>query len=322
MRFIVLGVGAIGGTVAAALTSSGQEVVGIARGAQLEAIRSSGLMLHTPEGARRAHFACVAAPSDIDFRPDDVILLATKTQHTAAALDQLAAAGVTRQPVFCLQNGVENERLALRRFANVHGVTVMMPADFVTPGEVAAFGVPRHGIFDIGRFPAGSDDTDVAVADAFNAAQIAAFVVPDVMRSKYGKLLMNLGNIVDAALGPDADTKPIVARLRAEAETVLKAAGIPWRDVGASDPRRDELMRIAPIEGVTRTGSSSTQSLVRATGSIETDYLNGEIVLLGRLHGVPTPLNGWFLDLSVRMLRDGIVPGTVAREEIEAALAA
>ena len=40
-----------------------------------------------------------------------------------------------------------------------------------------------------------------------------------------------------------------------------------------------------------RPGASSWQSLARGTGSIEADYLNGEIVLLGRLHGVATPVN-------------------------------
>ena len=71
--------------------------------------------------------------------------------------------------------------------------------------------------------------------------------------------------------------------------TALQAAGIAWHDVGASDPRRDALMRYAPIEGVARSGGSTTQSLARGAGSVETDYLNGEIVLLGRLYAVPVP---------------------------------
>ena len=50
MRAIVYGIGAIGGTVAAALALAGQEVVGIARGAQLEAVRAGGLLLRTPGG--------------------------------------------------------------------------------------------------------------------------------------------------------------------------------------------------------------------------------------------------------------------------------
>ena len=63
--------------------------------------------------------------------------------------------------------------MALRRFAEVHGVTVMMPATFAVPGEVAAFATPRRGVFDIGRFPSGSDDADRALAAALEAAGIA-----------------------------------------------------------------------------------------------------------------------------------------------------
>ena len=61
-----------------------------------------------------------------------------------------------------------------------------------------------------------------------------------------------------------------------------------------------------------RPGGSTTQSLARGTGSIETDWLNGEIVLLGRLHGVPTPANGYFLGLGARLVREGRGPGAVA----------
>jgi 2-dehydropantoate 2-reductase len=319
MRIIVLGIGAVGGTVAAALALAGHEVVGIARGAQLMAVRERGLKLRSPGDEQVARFECVGSPAEVRFRPDDAIVLATKTQHTDEALKQLAAAGVTNKPIFCAQNGVENERLALRRFPNVHGVTVMLPADFLVPGEVAAFGAPRHGIFDIGRFPSGADDADEALAEALTLAGIEGFVEPEVMKGKYGKLLMNLYNVVEAALGPDCDGGEIRSALRAEGEAVLAAAGIEWRDVG-SDPRREKLMTIQEIPGVDRTGSSSTQSIARGAGSIESDYLNGEIVLLGRLHGVPTPLNAGFGRLGARLVREGLRPGSIDREEVRATL--
>ena len=69
-----------------------------------------------------------------------------------------------------------------------------------------------------------------------------------------------------------------------------------------------------------RAGGSTWQSLRRATGSIETDYLNGEIVLLGRLHSIPTPAN----ELVQRAMRDlagrGGLPGTVAEADLLSAL--
>ena len=322
MRVIVYGLGAIGGTVAAALALAGQEVVGIARGAQLGAVRGGGLTLRTPAGARSARFDCFGDPAEIGIGPDDAILMTMKTQDTAAALERLRAAGVEEQPIFCVQNAVANERMALRLFPNVHGVTVMMPATFTTPGEVVVSSEPRYGIFDVGRYPAGSDADDAAMAAAFEAGNIAAFVTPEVMASKYGKLLLNLHNIVEAALGRGIETKAIDALLRAEAEAALAAAGIAWREVGAGDPRRKALMGDRPVAGVDRPGGSSTQSLARGTGSIETDWLNGEVVLLGRLHGVPVPANAWFVGLSQRLLSRGAKPGAVSLAEVEAGLAA
>jgi 2-dehydropantoate 2-reductase len=322
MRFIIYGVGAIGGTVAAALSLSGREVIGIARGAQLDAIRSGGLLLRTPDKEVRARFSCVADPAEIGFGPDDAILLTMKTQDTLAALERLRAAGVSGQPIFCIQNGVTNERLALRRFANIHGVTVMMPAGFAAPGEVNAFSSPRHGVFDIGRYPSGADRDDEVLVEAFNAANIAAFVTPDVMASKYGKLIMNLSNILEAALGSGVDTKRFTVVLQAEAKAAFAAAGVAWRDVGESDPRRGALVQSRPIAGVGRSGNSSAQSLARGTGSIETDYLNGEVALLSRLHGLASPANDYFVTLSARMVREKLKPGAITMDEVEAGLRA
>lgn len=316
MRIVVYGVGAIGGTVAAALALSGQDVVGIARGAQLEAIRANGLRLRTPDGDRVARFDCIADPKEIHHRGDDMIVLAVKTQDTPAALERLRETGHLDTPLFCAQNGVENERLALRLTPSVHGVTVMMPAAFLTPGEVAAFSTPRHGIFVLGRWPSGSDEDDARMAAALEAANIAAFVDDAVSESKYGKLLLNLRNALEAMLGPGADTDRFYRPLVAEAQAVYAAAGIRWRDIGPADTRRAALMRQGEVAGLDRTGGSSTQSLARGTGTIETDWLNGEIVLLGRLHGVPTPANAFLTALSTILARRGARPGAVTPEEM------
>jgi 2-dehydropantoate 2-reductase len=322
MRIIVYGVGAIGGTIAAALARAGQPVAGIARGSRLAAITDRGLLLRTPDAEARVRFPCHADPAEAGIGPGDAILLTMKTQDTGPALERLRAAGVTDQPIFCVQNGVANERLALRRFPNVHGVTVMMPAAFLAADEVVASSTPRHGMFDIGRYPHGSDAADAALAAALEAANIGGFVSDAVMESKHGKLLLNLANVVEAALGVDADKEAFADLLRAEGRAVYDAAGIRWRDVGAADPRRDALMRQAAVPGFARIGGSSTQSLARDAGSIETDYLNGEIVLLGRLHGVPVPANEYAAALGARLVRERLKPGAVGVAEVAAGLAA
>jgi len=320
MKFVIYGVGAIGGVLAAKLALSGVEVVGVARGPQLDAINRQGLLLRTPDGEQRIDLQVVADPETLSFAPDDVIVLAMKTQDTPFALQRLRAAHVVEQAIVCAQNGVTNERFALRRFANVYAMTVILPSTFVVPGEVNAFGAPHAGILDLGRYPSGTDAVAEAIAAALSHAGFASVVDPDIMQAKYGKLLQNLGNIVDAALVP-GDNEAILKAARAEAETVYRAAGIAWRDVGADDPRRQAMMHMEKIEGIDRVGSSTAQSLVRHTGSIETDYLNGEIVLLGRLHDVPTPVNTYFSLLAQRMIGEKLKPRSIAPGEVERELA-
>ena len=112
MRFIVYGAGAIGGTLGARLAQAGEEVVLIARGAQLEALRASGLRLVTPDAVTQQQLPVVGHPGEIAFRAGDVVLLTTKTQDTDAALrDLLLATAGADIPVVCAQNGVENERI-------------------------------------------------------------------------------------------------------------------------------------------------------------------------------------------------------------------
>ncbi len=321
MRFIIYGIGAIGGTFAAALARAGHDVLGIARGRMLEAIRSNGgLTFRTPSGSGLVSFPVAATPQDVAFRPDDIIFLTMKGQDTGAALEALREAGVTTQAIVCAQNGVNNERLALRLFPSVYAMTVMLPADYVTPGEVICYGRPKLGMVDIGRYPRGLDDTVASIATAMDSAGFAAFPLEQVMPSKYGKLRENLGNVIEAAVGHGARTAAMMRPVQTEADEVYAAAGIEPVAIGNADPRRKGLMEMGPVEGVARTGGSSVQSLKRGTGSIETDYLNGEIVLLGRLHGVPTPLNDALVAIGHELIRKGAGPGSMSEAELRTRL--
>lgn len=317
MRFIIYGVGAIGGGVAAKLVHSGTEVVGIARGAMLDAIRAGGLTIETPVGNEHAAFPCVAGPGEIEFREDDIILLCMKTQDTPKALNDLRSAGVHAQPIVCFQNGVENERLALRVFPNVYGAVVMMPASYLKPGVVQVYGQPKPGIIDVGRYPRGKDEVCERIAGALTAADFVSEAHDNVMHAKYGKLVVNLGNAVQASLGLEARFGPYFTAMQDEARAAFRAAGIDFEDVSFDNPRRQGVMKAVPIGGAERPGGSSWQSLARGSGSIETDYLSGEVVLLGRLYGVPTPVNEYFMNLVARMAATGAAPGSISQAQVE-----
>jgi hypothetical protein len=85
--------------------------------------------------------------------------------------------------------------------------------------------------------------------------------------------------------------------------------------------RRESMSKPAAVEGVTRVGGSTWQSLARRTGSTESDYLNGEIMLLGRLHGVATPANTALQHLSASMAREGRLPASFQPADVEALIA-
>jgi 2-dehydropantoate 2-reductase len=235
-----------------------------------------------------------------------------KSQHTAAALADLRAVAPREVPVACAQNGVANERMALRLFPNVHAIAVQCPTAYLEPGVVQAYAAPTTGILDVGRYPHGSDEVAAALALAFRAAGFDAEVKPDIMRWKYAKLLDNLGNAVEIVCGPPARRGPIARLAREEGVACLRAAGIDFAE--SRDPARGEAIRPRPVAGRERPGGSTWQSLARGAGSVETDYLNGEVVLLGRRHDVPTPVNELLQRLANEAVRGLRGPGLLSEQ--------
>jgi 2-dehydropantoate 2-reductase len=316
MRFVVFGAGAIGGVVGARLHQSGHEVALIARGAHYEAIRDRGLTFETPAEQVVQEVAVVDSPGGVDWRGDEVVLLAVKSQDTNGALIALRDRAPAHTPVVCLQNGVENERVALRLCEKVYAAVVMSPTAHLAPGIVQAYGTWMTGVIDLGCYPAGVDDLSAEIAEALEASHFSSQPRPDIVRFKYAKLISNLPNAVDAIVepGPQADDLSRVAQ--EEGRSVLDAAGIEF----VADEDNDVLARwkrldIQPIAGRERAGSSTRQSVVRGL-PVETDYLNGEIVLLARWHGVPAPVNQALCELSARHVRERRAPNSVSPGEV------
>src|SRR5690606_30144287 len=123
--------------------------------------------------------------------------------------------------------------------------------------------------------------------------------------------VMNLSNAVDAVTGAAGLASALPGLLAAEAEAVFQAAGIDPVPAEVEAERRGDLVRLRPVGGRRREGGSSWQSLARGLGTVESDYLNGEIALLGRLHGVPTPANDLLQRLAGRLAAAGGPPASI-----------
>lgn len=319
MRFVVLGAGAIGGVVGGRLAEHGHDVVLVARGDHGAAIAADGLLVRSPDREARIDVPVVAHPDDLRFEADDVVLLCVKGQHTVSALADLRTAPA-EVAIACLQNGVDNERQALRRTPNVYGVPVVLPATYLQPGVVDASSAPVTGILDVGRYPHGVDDRAERMAAAFASSTFSSHPHPQVMRFKWSKLLMNLANALEAAVGPTGRGSELLELAQAEAATVIAAAGIDAASREEDATRRGDLISLRRIGGERRGGGSTWQSLARGAGSVEADLLNGEIVLLGRLHGVATPVNALLQEVANDLARRGAAPGSLTEDDLRARL--
>jgi 2-dehydropantoate 2-reductase len=324
MRIVIFGAGGVGGVIGGRLfehhDAHGHDVVLVARGAHAEAMRAHGLTIHDPSHSVTLPVPVVDTIDQVPLDDADVVILTMKTQDSPAALQALAAHAPAGIGVACAQNGVENERLALRCFASVYAVCVILPATFLEPGVVDANGAPHNAVLDLGCYPYGVDDRVRALAQAFEHSGLASRAEPNVMRLKYTKLLLNLVNAFDALVAPGESTSPLFAQARAEAKACFAAAGIEYASTDEDRARREGVMHVTDIDGRPRKGGSTWQSFARGSRSTEIDWLNGEIVLLGRQHGVPTPVNAMLQQLARDAAREGWPPRSLRIGDLEARL--
>ncbi|HEY1832502.1 MAG TPA: 2-dehydropantoate 2-reductase N-terminal domain-containing protein [Acidimicrobiales bacterium] len=317
MRFVVFGAGAIGGSVGGRLFQQGFDVTLIARGAHAAALEK-GLVLEAPDESATLPIPVRTDVAAVSWTDDTVCLLAVKGQDTDAAMAALCLVAPPELSVVCMQNGVENERRVLRHFPNTYGMCVMCPATNLTPGVIQLHSAPVSGLLDLGRYPSGLDDTGREIAAALDATAFQSVARPDIMRWKYRKLLMNLANAVEALCGPDGRFSPLAREAQREGKDAMAAAGL---DVASSEEdreRRGDHIQLRNTTSGEWSGGSSWQSLARGTGSIEAEFLNGEIVLLGARHGVATPVNSLLQRLALQAAADGAGPGSWKVEELSA----
>jgi 2-dehydropantoate 2-reductase len=290
MRIIIYGAGAIGGVTGGKLALAGSDTLFIGRAHLVDALNEKGLKVISPSGSPTVRVKAVTGPDRIVFSADDVVFLTVKSQDTEAALTELKKY-VRDIPVFCFQNSVSNEEKTLQFFPRTYGVTVRLPAVYLKDGEVIARRDPP-GLFVIGRYPQGTDAIAEKVGQELRKAGFLIKVTPDVMPYKWDKLIANLANATGAitnARGREMDF--INQAVRNEARSIMRQAGIRW--ITDEEMARDWPESAAPPRGTidTEAQSSTWQSLARGTDSVETEYLNGEIVRLAAKLGLEAPLN-------------------------------
>jgi 2-dehydropantoate 2-reductase len=332
-RYVIIGAGAIGGTVGAMLARAGTPTVLVARGRHAEVLATAGITLRTPDGTFRTPVSAASAAEQVQLTDRDVLVFTTKTQQLDAALqewvdqpvhgpDGVVGTAGERLPAMIALNGVAGEEKALRYFRRVFGICVWLPAVHLDPGEVIVRSWPVAGQFHIARWPASTTTQDDAallsgLAETWSAAGIQVRTPNDVAPWKYNKLLSNLGNAVGALAAEAADTSEVVSALRVEGEKVLRHAGIEWISFETSTAARADGPTIRAIPGWNAGASNSTwQSLSRKTGNVESDFFNGEIVRIAHHHGITAPLNAALARAARSAVRNGAGPSRYSAAQL------
>lgn len=256
MRVAVIGAGAIGGFIAAALARSGIPVAVVARGKHLEAIREEGLRV---EGDLGSFTARVDAADDIrKLGRVDVLLLTFKAHQWPGFLDQLAPYAGSDVPIVTLQNGVpfwfartpplrtvdpEGRIGNLFSDSQTIGGVVHVSGHVAEPGKIVQSGGLRYLLAEAsGR----NGERVEGLVQTLRAAQLEAVVDDDLRRSLWYKLVGNASlNPVSAVTGLTIsqmlnDSK-IAARIRAlmiEALRVGRALGVAGDDVESAAEAR------------------------------------------------------------------------------------
>jgi len=334
MRFIMVGAGAIGGTLGGNLARVGYDVLFIEPWtAHRQAIHDKGLVIRGIGGLHTVQVLAVGRAEEVDFKDDDIVFMAVKSYHTAEAAAALRAVTALELPVFCSQNGIRNEEVVAQSFRHTHGVMLLIEAKVLTPGEVIH---TSWGPVGIGRFPEGLDDADHTVAAALEKAGFKVYTSGTIVRSKWNKLLRNLNNASHGLTGlsgqearNDSVMRQILAAVFEEGAHTLRAAGVPF-DPPPGEAPIDEAIRelrspdyVPPKipEGEELKGRPSLwQDLYHKRGRAEDDYFNGEIVRLAKQAGTSAPINAKLLELCTAVAEAKEPPGKYTPEELRTLL--
>lgn len=293
MRIAIVGAGGTGGGYGAALAHAGEDVVFIARGAHLAAMRSKGLRV---EGGRgETHVMPTQATDDpATVGPVDVVLFCVKLWDVESAGRQIRPMVGKETAVVTLQNGID----AHERLIPILGEQAVMPgvanisAVIAEPGVIRQTGTVMRMVF--GELDGSKSARGQAMAAACAGAGIDGVLSDAILTQLWMKFvllasnagMMALARLPIGHLREDPDIAPYFIAAYEEVVAVGRAAGIALPADAVE--RTLDFNRNAPAHLMASMGAD----LLRGN-RIELPWLSGKVIELGRKHGVPTPTHAF-----------------------------
>jgi 2-dehydropantoate 2-reductase len=307
LKIAIIGVGAIGGYLGTRLAHAGNEVTFIARGANLDALRTRGIRLIMGDGSELA-VPHVAATDDYGAAgPQDVVVLAMKAHQVEAVAPLLPKLFGPDTLVVPMQNGIpywyfhrhpgELEGTQVKSVdpngiierhipcGRVIGCVVYPAAELISPGVIKHIEGNR---FPVGEPDGSSSDRVNRLAQCFVEGGLQAPVLDDIRGEVWLKLWGNLtfnpisalSRATLAGICQYPLSRTLARAMMTEAQSVANKLGVTFR---------------VPLEkriaGAERVGHHKTSMLqdVEAGRTLEIDAVLGSVVELARLTDTPTP---------------------------------
>ncbi|MCC7257602.1 MAG: 2-dehydropantoate 2-reductase [Gammaproteobacteria bacterium] len=288
MRVCIVGCGAIGSLFAAHLARLKDVEVWAyeVNRAHVDAINATGLRL---SGFSQVHSHPKASADATKIPPCDFGIVATKSQHTRAAME--ATASVFRDAAVCsVQNGVGNEEIIAGFAPRVMRGTTFPAGRIVEPGHVQQDTGGKTWMGPFEPKPASMAEVE-ALAAKLTESGMETLAMADARGAQWTKLIFNaatnpIGALTGLPHGVACDQpqlRRLISGLAAEGVAVAKALGI----TPDSDPEK----LIDHAREVAYHHKASMLQDVLGKRATEVDALNGGIVRFGEEAGVPTPLN-------------------------------
>jgi 2-dehydropantoate 2-reductase len=293
MRIGVFGTGGVGGYFGGKLAQAGEEVIFIARGEHLTAIRQSGLRVDSPKGD--FHISPAQATDDPHAAgPVDCVLVGVKAWQVSGAAAAMKPMVGEQTVVLPLQNGVDAPRELAAELGVEHvlGGLCKISAQIVEPGHIRHMGMEPTVVFgEISQSPFTKGKME-RLREAFSRAGVVAETPADIQAAMWEKFLF-----IAAISGVGAVTRVPVGEVRSlpgsrrmleqvmeEIYAVALARGIKLSEDAVS-------RTMAFVDGLPAGSLPSMTRDILGGKPSELEYQNGAVVRMSQESGVPAPVN-------------------------------
>jgi 2-dehydropantoate 2-reductase len=294
MRIAIFGTGGAGGYFGAQLALVGEEIIFIARGDHLRAMKAVGLRLETPSGETTIRAQVTDNPSEVG--KVDVVLVGVKAWQVSDAAKAMQPLVGPDTVVVPLQNGVEaaTEIAAVLGPSTLGGICGTL--SFIAgPGHIRSVG--GHNFIKFGELDNRLTDRVERLRQCFAHAKVTVEVPASITKAMWEKFLMvtpfgGVGAITRAPIGVTRsipETRRLLEQCLRETLAVAKARKVSLEDNAVADTMKF-------YDTIPANGTTSLQRDIEDGKMSELEYWNGAVARLGREVAVPTPTNQFIYD--------------------------